>query len=114
MEGNKVTEEIAKIRNIEPYKTVNSPNRFDFIDSPEDLLQFVDKLRQLGQKPVGFKIVVSKVEEIEALVQSMVDMNIYRISSQLMAAKVVQVRHSKNYKMVSVYHYLRRLSYLVC
>ena len=24
MEGNKVTEEIAKIRNIEPYKTVNS------------------------------------------------------------------------------------------
>lgn len=77
MEGNKVTEEIAKIRNIEPYKTVNSPNRFDFIDSPEDLLQFVDKLRQLGQKPVGFKIVVSKVEEIEALVQSMVDMNIY-------------------------------------
>lgn len=77
MEGNKVTEEIAKIRNIEPYKTVNSPNRFDFIDSPEDLLQFVDKLRQLGQKPVGFKIVVSKVEEIEALVQSMIDMNIY-------------------------------------
>lgn len=77
MEGNKVTEEIAKIRNIEPYKTVNSPNRFDFIDSPEDLLQFVDKLRQLGQKPVGFKIVVSKVEEIEALVKSMIDMNIY-------------------------------------
>ncbi len=77
MEGNKVTEEIAKIRNIEPYKTVNSPNRFDFIDSPEDLLQFVDKIRQLGQKPVGFKIVVSKVEEIEALVQAMIDMNIY-------------------------------------
>ena len=73
MEGNKVTEEIAKIRNI--YKTVNSPNRFDFIDSPEDLLQFVDKLRQ--QVKTGFKIVVSKVEEIEALVQSMVDMNIY-------------------------------------
>ena len=77
MEGNKVTEEIAKIRNIEPYKTVNSPNRFDFIDSPEDLLQFVDKLRQLGQNLSAFKIVVSKVEEIEALVQSMVDMNIY-------------------------------------
>lgn len=77
MEGNKVTEEIAKIRNIEPYKTVNSPNRFAFIDSPEDLLQFVDKIRQLGQKPVGFKIVVSKVEEIEALVQAMIDMNIY-------------------------------------
>ena len=55
MEGNKVTEEIAKIRNIEPYKTVNSPNRFDFIDSPEDLLQFVDKLRQSGQNLSALK-----------------------------------------------------------
>ncbi|UDI77523.1 FMN-binding glutamate synthase family protein [Staphylococcus taiwanensis] len=77
MEGNKVTEEIAKIRNIEPYKTVNSPNRFEFINSSEDLLKFVDKIRTLGQKPVGFKIVVSKVEEIEDLVQTMIRLDIY-------------------------------------
>ena len=77
MEANKVTEEIAQIRNIEPYKTVNSPNRFEFINSPEDLLKFVDKIRQLGQKPVGFKIVVSKVEEIEKLVQTMIQLDIY-------------------------------------
>ena len=30
MEGNKVTEEIAKIRNVKPHETINSPNRFDF------------------------------------------------------------------------------------
>ena len=45
MEGNKVTEEIAKIRNIEPYKTINSPNRFDFINNPKELLEFVAKLQ---------------------------------------------------------------------
>ncbi|WP_226386202.1 FMN-binding glutamate synthase family protein [Staphylococcus sp. Marseille-Q1834] len=77
MEGNKVTEEIAKIRNVEPHKTINSPNRFDFINSPEELLKFVDKIRGISQKPVGFKIVVSKVDEIEKLVQTMVKLDIY-------------------------------------
>ena len=77
MEGNKVTEEIAKIRNIEPYKTINSPNRFDFINNPKELLEFVAKLQKLGQKPVGFKIVVSRVDEVEALVQEMINLDIY-------------------------------------
>ncbi len=29
MEAEKVNEEIAKIRNVEPYKTINSPNRYE-------------------------------------------------------------------------------------
>ena len=49
MEGNKVTEEIAKIRNVKPHETINSPNRFDFIKNPEDLLKFVDQIKNLGQ-----------------------------------------------------------------
>lgn len=77
MEGNKVTEEIANIRHIEPYKTINSPNRFDFINNPKELLEFVAKLQKLGQKPVGFKIVVSRVDEIETLVQEMINLDIY-------------------------------------
>lgn len=77
MEGNKVTEEIAKIRNVKPHQTINSPNRFDFIKNPVDLLKFVDQIKQLGQKPVGFKIVVSKVEEIEKLVKTMVELDTY-------------------------------------
>lgn len=106
MEANKVTEEIAQIRNIEPYKTVNSPNRFEFINSPEDLLKFVGKIRQLGQKPVGFKIVVSKVEEIEKLVQTMI--NLISIQTLLLstAVKVVREPLSKSFKMASAYHYL--------
>ncbi|ANZ32348.1 FMN-binding glutamate synthase family protein [Staphylococcus carnosus] len=71
MEGEKVTEEIANIRHVEPGKTINSPNRFDFIHSNDDLIDFVTELQEMGQKPVGFKIVVSKVAEIEELVKTM-------------------------------------------
>ena len=49
MEGNKVTEEIARIRNVKPYETINSPNRFDFIKNPTDLLNFVNRLQSIGQ-----------------------------------------------------------------
>ena len=77
MEGNKVNEEIAKIRNVEPFKTINSPNRFEFIHNATDLLNWVDEIQQLGQKPVGFKIVVSRVEDIETLVKTMVKLNKY-------------------------------------
>ncbi|EHJ08178.1 FMN-binding glutamate synthase family protein [Staphylococcus simiae] len=77
MEAEKVNEEIAKIRNVEPYKTINSPNRYEFIHNAEDLMTFVDKLQHIGQKPVGFKIVVSKVAEIETLVQTMVKLDKY-------------------------------------
>ena len=49
MEAEKVNEEIAKIRNVEPYKTINSPNRYEFIHNAEDLIRFVDQLQQLGQ-----------------------------------------------------------------
>jgi glutamate synthase domain-containing protein 2 len=34
-------------------------------------------LQKLGQKPVGFKIVVSRVDEVEALVQEMINLDIY-------------------------------------
>lgn len=71
MEGAKVTEEIAKIRSVEPGKTINSPNRFEFIHNYDDLLDWIMDLKEAAQKPVGFKIVVSHVDEIEALVRTM-------------------------------------------
>src|SRR5699024_6844852 len=48
VEAQKVTEEIAQIRNVEPWETINSPNRFDGLDTPEELLQFVKELRKVG------------------------------------------------------------------
>lgn len=77
MQGNKVTEEIAEIRNVEPWKTINSPNRFNSIGNPKDLLNWVTFLQHQDQKPVGFKIVVSKVSEIEKLINTMIETNQY-------------------------------------
>lgn len=71
LEGQKVTEEIARIRLIEPGKTVNSPNRFTEYDSFPVLFDFIEKLREAGGKPVGMKIVVGDLEGLEEMVQIM-------------------------------------------
>ncbi|MGV3244322.1 FMN-binding glutamate synthase family protein [Staphylococcus sp. 11261D007BR] len=77
IEGRKVTEEVAKIRNVEPFKTIDSPNRFEFIDNAKDLLEWVDSLREMSQKPVGFKIVVGQKADVHRLVETMVELDIY-------------------------------------
>jgi glutamate synthase domain-containing protein 2 len=71
LEGNKVTEEIARIRLIEPGKTVNSPNRFVEYDSFPKLFDFIEELREVGGKPVGMKIVVGDIESLEEMAQIM-------------------------------------------
>ncbi len=73
LEGQKVTEEIAKIRLIEPGKTVNSPNRFVDYDSFSSLFDFIEELREVGGKPVGMKIVVGDVEKLDEMVKYMRD-----------------------------------------
>lgn len=73
LEGQKVTEEIARIRLIEPGKTVNSPNRFVEFDSFPKLFDFIDKLREVGGKPVGMKIVVGDLEGLEDMVKVLKD-----------------------------------------
>nr|WP_234960497.1 FMN-binding glutamate synthase family protein [Salinicoccus halodurans] len=75
LEGQKVTEEIARIRLIEPGKTVNSPNRFVDYESFSDLFDFIEQLREVGGKPVGMKIVVGDIEKLEEMVQIMRDSN---------------------------------------
>ncbi|MCG7343132.1 FMN-binding glutamate synthase family protein [Sporosarcina sp. ACRSL] len=71
VEGTKVTEEIAKIRNVVPYTTINSPNRFrQFSDYPT-LFDFIEKIRDRSGKPVGIKIVIGGKEEAEELASYM-------------------------------------------
>lgn len=41
VEGEKVTEEIAKIRNVVPYTTINSPNRFKQFSDYPTLFDFI-------------------------------------------------------------------------
>lgn len=76
IEGQKVTEEIAKIRNVTPFETVNSPNRFEFLHNNKELLEFVEKLRRLSDKPVGIKIVVGNINDLKLLIHDMVSTNI--------------------------------------
>ena len=54
----KVTKEIAKVRGIPRGKASISPNRHPEIDNVADLLDFISHVRQVTQKPVGFKAVI--------------------------------------------------------
>lgn len=76
VEAEKVTEEIAEIRNLEPHKTINSPNRFKEFHNAKGLLAFVDKMRDVGGKPVGTKIVIGSEEQAEKYVQAMKETDI--------------------------------------
>ncbi len=65
LSGSKVTPAIAYYRNVEAYKDVFSPNRFPFSNSIEELFDFIGRIQELSQKPVGIKIVISDKENIE-------------------------------------------------
>lgn len=76
VEGKKVTEEIAEIRNVEAWQTINSPNRFYEFDDAQGLLKFLDSMRDVGGKPVGTKIVIGSEEEVEEFVIAMKETDI--------------------------------------
>lgn len=65
--ASKVTEEIARIRGIEAGKASISPNRHPDIGNFRELLRFVNKVRDVTGKPVGFKIVVGEHSWLEEM-----------------------------------------------
>ena len=71
VDGKKVTEEIASIRNVEPWISIDSPNRFKEFNSNEQMLNFIEQLREVGGKPVGIKLVVGNTNDIESLASYM-------------------------------------------
>ncbi len=75
--AKKATLEIAKIRNIEPFKDVLSPPYHTAFDSPIGLLHFIKKCRELsGGKPVGIKMCVGHKSEFISICKAMVDSGI--------------------------------------
>ncbi len=71
VDGEKVTPEIAEIRRVEPYKTIDSPNRFrDFPDLPS-AFEMMEKIREVTGKPVGMKVVVGSPDEADLLARTM-------------------------------------------
>ncbi|MDZ7667959.1 MAG: FMN-binding glutamate synthase family protein [Gammaproteobacteria bacterium] len=75
--GVKVSPEIARIRMIEPGKTIVSPPSHTEFDSPAGLLEFIARLRELsGGKPVGFKLCVGRRTDFFAICKAMVETGI--------------------------------------
>lgn len=73
----KLTAEIAKARKVPMGKDVQSPIAHSAFDSPEGLLYFVKKLRELSQgKPIGFKLCLGRREEFLAICKAMLKTNI--------------------------------------
>jgi len=56
--GAKVTDEIAAVRGIPAGQPSLSPNRHLDIGNNTELLDFIDRVREITGKPVGFKMVV--------------------------------------------------------
>lgn len=76
--ASKNTEEIARIRHVKPHTMVASPPYHSAFDTPYEMIQFIQKLRELsGGKPVGFKLCIGHKSEFIAICKAMVELDIY-------------------------------------
>lgn len=71
VEASKVTPQVAEIRGVEPWKTIDSPNRFEEFTDFDTMFDFIERIRLETGKPVGIKIVVGAEETFEEFVQYM-------------------------------------------
>jgi glutamate synthase domain-containing protein 2 len=76
--AKKNTPEIAAIRLVKPGTTVFSPPFHSAFSTPEELLMFIQRLRNLsGGKPVGFKLCIGRKTEFLSICKAMVKYKIY-------------------------------------
>lgn len=68
----KVTEEIARIRQIPAYQDALSPRGHSAFATPVEMMEFVQRMRELsGGKPVGIKLCVGQPHEVFAVMKAM-------------------------------------------
>lgn len=73
----KVTKEVAQIRAVPMDKDILSPPSHSAFNTPEGLLHFIAKLRDLsGGKPVGIKLCIGKRREFYAICKAMLKTDI--------------------------------------
>ena len=95
--GAKVNREIAQARGVPEGVDCVSPARHSAFSTPLQLLEFVDRLRDLsGGKPVGFKLAIGHPWEWFGIARAMQDSGLLRISSWSMAPKAAPGRHRWN------------------
>jgi len=68
----KITPEIARIRNVPMGRDIVSPSSHKAFSTPVGLLEFIQQLRDLsGGKPIGFKLCIGKRREFLAICKAM-------------------------------------------
>jgi len=68
--AEKVTDEIARIRSIEAGKPSISPNRHPEINTAEELLDMIERVRAVTGKPTGFKAVIGTYGWLDELCEA--------------------------------------------
>ncbi len=69
--AKKNTEEIAKIRAINPFTRVDSPPGHSSFSNYKEMIDFIQQVRELSNgKPVGIKFCVGNTSEIEEMIQT--------------------------------------------
>jgi glutamate synthase domain-containing protein 2 len=71
IDGEKVTPEIAEIRKVTPYQSIDSPNRFHLFGDIPSMFEFIEKIRDHTGKPVGIKIVIGSNDSADELASYM-------------------------------------------
>lgn len=75
--ADKVTPEIAEVRRVTPFKAVISPPQHTELlaSSPREavqkLMDFIEEIRKLTELPVGIKICVGRIDELDLLALAM-------------------------------------------
>lgn len=72
----KVTQEIADTRGVEVGKDVISPPAHTAFSTPRELILFVDRLRKISGKPVGFKLCIGNKTEFMGICKAMDELDI--------------------------------------
>jgi glutamate synthase domain-containing protein 2 len=76
--AQKNTEQIAKIRGVEPHTTILSPPSHSAFSDAKGLIEFIALLRQLSNgKPIGFKLCIGNTSDFENLCHEMVRQNCF-------------------------------------
>ncbi|ASK64209.1 hypothetical protein CFK37_19685 [Virgibacillus phasianinus] len=71
VDAEKVTPEIADIRKVKAYHSIESPNRFNQFTDVPSLLDFIERIREHTGRPVGIKVVVGRNNSIVELAKYM-------------------------------------------
>ncbi|KIA98795.1 MULTISPECIES: FMN-binding glutamate synthase family protein [unclassified Flavobacterium] len=71
--ASKNTEQIAKIRGVQPHTTILSPPSHSAFSDAKGLVHFVARLRELSNgKPIGFKLCIGSTKEFEDICHEMI------------------------------------------